>query len=154
MNNFNNEYNKYRKWHSVKYNTKNGINELKTTKIPAKNGVYIIRASQKLNRVNGKSDIIYIGQSGGGQRKGNQGIGSKDNSIGRLFNTRSTHELNVRKKIEELHPKSKFKVEYYLTKVNQDPKIIENGLLTAYFNDHFELPPANNHMPKIKSKKN
>jgi hypothetical protein len=33
---FNNEYNRYKKWHSVKYKTKNGINELKTKKIPAK----------------------------------------------------------------------------------------------------------------------
>jgi hypothetical protein len=147
MENFNNEYKKYRKWLTVKYNTKNGINELKTKKIPAKHGVYIIRSSKPLNRVNGNSDIIYIGQSGGGIKAGKQGIGSKEDSQGRLFNTRNSHEIKVRKKIEELHPNSKFKVEYYLTKFNQDPKIIENGLLTAYFNDHFELPPANNHMP-------
>ena len=126
-----------------------GIAKLKDKKIPAKHGVYLIRASQPLNRVNGKSDIIYIGQSGGGEKGGKQGIGPKGNSPGRLFNTRSSHEIQVRKKIEELFPNSKFKVEYYLTGDNQCPIMIEEKLITAYFNNHFELPPANHKMPKI-----
>jgi len=66
-----------------------------------------------------------------------------------LFNTRNLHEIHIRNKIEALYPKSKFKVEYYITKNNQDPLVIETNLSAAYFKDHFELPPANNHMPKV-----
>ena len=51
--------------------------------------------------------------------------------------------------IEELFPNSKFKVEYYLTGDNQCPIMIEEKLITAYFNNHFELPPANHKMTKI-----
>lgn len=149
MKHFKNEYKKYRTWYLETYNTKNGINELKNKNIPAVHGVYIIRSSQPLNRVKGKSDIIYIGQSGGGIKGGKQGLGPKGNSRGRLFNTRSSHEIHVRKKIEKLFLNSKFKLEYFIVKDKKRIMIIEENLLVAYFKDHFELPPANHQLPKF-----
>ena len=101
INKFLQEYSKH-EW--LKWTYTSG--ELKTLKkannpIPAEHGVYLFRAPHPIPRVLGESDIVYIGQSGGGQRGGRQGIGSGKNNPGRLFNTRGPDEW-VREQIENL----------------------------------------------------
>ncbi len=124
------------KWDSWNYTAgnfrslKNGI-----PAVPNRRGVYLIRAPSPLPRVLGYSDVVYIGQSGGGTRGGRQGIG------GRLFNTRGPDEL-VRHKVEALFSRQEFHLECAFVD-GQDPKVIEAELLRAYFEDHCELPPAN-----------
>ena len=107
--------------------------------IPCRHGVYVIRAPQLIPRVQGRSNVVYIGQSGGGQRAGKQGIGPGNGGPGRLFNTRGFEEV-VRTKIEDLFPGSDFILECAFV---VDPLQVEADLLQAYFEAHFELPPAN-----------
>ena len=143
------DYNKYI-WLKWTYNSDKGIIELKRSNIPGKHGVYIIKSSKDIDRAKGKSDIIYIGQSGGGKRGGKQGIGPGPggNPVGRLFNTRGSDEW-VRNKIEAMLPNSSFILECYFTKATEDPEKIEDELLKAYAKEHFELPPANHQFFKI-----
>lgn len=61
--------------------------------IPCRPGVYVIRAPSPLNRVRGSSDVVYIGQSGGGTRGGKQGLGPGNGGPGRLFNTRGSDKV-------------------------------------------------------------
>lgn len=144
------EYNKYI-WSRWTYNSNIGIIALRFSGIPGNHGVYIIKSSKDIDRVKGKSDIIYIGQSGGGEKGGKQGIGPGPggNPVGRLFNTRGGAEDWVKKKIESMFPNSSFTLECYFTKSTQDPKKIECELLKAYAEEHFELPPANHQSFKI-----
>ena len=149
--NFKTEYEKY-DWKKWTYNSSIGLKELKKgiPAIPPKHGVYIISASKHLGRVNGKSKIIYIGQSGGGKKKGKQGIGPEPltSNTGRLFNTRGDEW--VRENIERMFPNEIFVLECFFTKDNEDPKEIESDLLKAYAEEYFELPPANNQSFKRK----
>jgi hypothetical protein len=149
MSNFQKEYKKYI-WLKWNYETSKGISQLKDIKekIPAKHGVYIIRSYDNLNRVKGSSNIIYIGQSGGGKKKGRQGIGGDNKNIGRLFNSRSKVEKFIIYSIEDLMPNTKFKVECCFEINGMDPITIESYLLKAYLVDHFELPPANHQFSK------
>jgi hypothetical protein len=107
--------------------------------IPPRHGVYLIRAPQPIPRVRGHSDVVYIGQSGGGKRGGKQGIGPGNGGPGRLFNTRG-FEQHVRDKIEGLLSGSEFVLECTF---DVDPGQFEGDLLKAYFETHLELPPAN-----------
>jgi hypothetical protein len=109
--------------------------------IPCRHGVYLIRAPQRLLRVRGSSDVVYIGQSGGGKRGGRQGIGPGNGGPGRLFNTRGADEV-VREKVEALFGDQQFSLECTFVG-EQDAESIEERLLQAYLDDHCELPPAN-----------
>lgn len=109
--------------------------------IPPRYGVYLIRAPSALSRVRGSSDVVYIGQSGGGARRGMQGIGPGNGGPGRLLNTRGPDE-RVRKMIEALFPGTTFLVECVFLD-SEDPAVVEAKLLGAYLEDHCELPPAN-----------
>ena len=109
--------------------------------IPCRHGVYIVRAPALLPRVRGSSDVVYIGQSGGGKRGGKHGIGPGNGGPGRLFNTRGADEV-VREKVEALFDGQEFILECTFVE-KEDPGLIETGLLHAYFADHCELPPAN-----------
>lgn len=109
--------------------------------IPCRHGVYIVRGPTPLPRVRDSSDVVYIGQSGGGKRGGKQGIGPGNGGPGRLFNTRGADEV-VREKVEALFKGQEFILE--CTFVEKDnPEAIETRLLHAYFEDYCELPPAN-----------
>lgn len=114
---------------------------LKSAGIPCRYGVYIIRGPSLIPRVRGSSNVIYVGQSGGGARRGRQGIGPGNGGPGRLFNTRGPDQL-VREKIEGLFRGQLFTIECTFDD-NNDPKAFERELLDAYFADHYELPPAN-----------
>jgi hypothetical protein len=109
--------------------------------IPCRHGVYIVRAPALLPRVRGSSEVVYIGQSGGGKRGGKQGIGPGNGGPGRLFNTRGADEV-VREKVEALFDGQEFILECTFVE-KEDPESIETRLLRAYFEDHCELPPAN-----------
>jgi len=115
--------------------------------IPPKHGVYIIRCSNQIHRVRGASDVIYIGQSGGGTRGGKQGIGPGNDGPGRLFNTRGQDKW-IREKIEELYPRTSFILECSFT-LNKDPKDVEESLLCAYLKSYYDLPPANHQSVKL-----
>ena len=100
MNNFEKEYARY-SWRRWEY----GAREFASLKsaappIPCKHGVYLIRCPVPLPRVRGTSTVIYIGQSGGGKRGGQQGIGPGNGGPGRLFNRRGRDKL-VREMIEK-----------------------------------------------------
>ena len=129
------------KWDSWNY-TAGDVRSFKngTPAVPNRHGVYLIRAPSPLPRVRDYSDVVYIGQSGGEKRKGKQGIHD------RLFNTRGPDEL-VRDKVEALFSQQEFHLECAFVD-GQDPEVIEDGLLLAYFEDHCELPPANHKHPK------
>jgi hypothetical protein len=146
---FQQEYAKF-KWQKWKYKSGN-LRSLKhtTPPIPPRYGAYIIRAPHLICRVKDASDIVYIGQSGGLSRRGEQGIGpSTEGAVGRLFNTRGPDEW-VREQIEELYPDEYFMVECYFTKNGEDPEDIETALLLAYLKVHLELPPANHKAKKL-----
>ena len=147
---FNKEFLKY-KWQTWPYKSGH-FEDLKNRRdrIPAKHGVYIIQSSTKIPRVHGKSAVIYIGQSGGGKRKGKQGIGKGNNAPGRLFNRRGFDKC-VREKIESMYPNKKdFSVICHFKNKGEDPKDTENKLLTAYVKTYYELPPGNHQAPKLK----
>ena len=116
--------------------------------IPPKHGVYLFVAPHPLCRVKGESNIIYVGQSGGGKRRGYQGIGKGNGSPGRIFNRRG-HDEVVREYIEGLFPEDNFLVECHFTRENEDPEKIESHLLSTYLKTHFELPPANHQFKEM-----
>jgi hypothetical protein len=135
------EVRRYR-WTTWRY-VAGGFGSLKkgSPAIPCRRGVYVIRAPKPLSRVRGACDVIYIGQSGGGKRGGRQGIGPGNGGPGRLFNTRGA-DKTVRERIESLFPGQQFSLA--CTFVDQDdPKVVEERLLSAYLEEHTELPPAN-----------
>jgi len=109
--------------------------------IPCRHGVYMIRAPKPLPRVLGSSNVVYIGQAGGGVRAGKQGIGPGNGGPGRLFNTRGPDE-SVRERIEAMFAGQEFSLECAFVD-REDPEVIEERLLRAYLDDHCELPPAN-----------
>jgi hypothetical protein len=115
--------------------------------IPPRHGVYLIRSPEAMQRVRGSSDLIYIGQSGGGARGGRQGIGPGNGGPGRLFNTRGT-DKTIREMIERLFPGKTFRVECAFLDA-EDPQEVEAKLLGAYLEDHCELPPANHGSPDV-----
>ena len=144
---FEHEYNKL-EWKRWKYK----VGDLASLKrasppIPPKHGVYLLRAPNPICRVKGASNVIYVGQSGGGKRSGAQGIGPGNGGPGRLFNKRG-HDKVVREYIEGLFPQEEFLVECHFTRNHEDPEEIEGRLLLAYFRTHFEFPPANHTLKK------
>ena len=124
---FETEFSKHH-WERWKYQA-GDFGSLKSAKpgIPYRYGVYIIRGPSELPRVRGSSNVVYIGQSGGGQRRGKQRIGPGNASRGRLFNTRGPDEI-VREKIEQLFPGQQFSIECAFLD-HEDPKTIEQTLL-------------------------
>lgn len=147
---FNKEFSRY-KWRTWPYKPGH-FEDLKNDcePIPPEHGVYIIKSSKNIPRVRRKSAVIYIGQSGGGKRGGKQGIGKGNNRPGRLFNTRGLDKC-VREKIESMSAnKEDFSVICHFTNKGEDPKDIENKLLTAYLKTYYELPPGNHQAPKLK----
>ena len=108
-------------------------------RIPAEHGVCLIRAPRPIPRAQGHSNVVYIGQSGGGKRAGKQGTGPGNGGPGRLFNTGGFERI-VRRKIEDLFSGSEFILECAFV---ADPEQVETKLLRAYFETHSELPPAN-----------
>jgi hypothetical protein len=128
-------------WRSWRYSAGH-FEKLKTAepRIPFLHGVYVIRAPEPIPRVRGSSDVIYIGQSGGGKRAGRQGIGPGNGGPGRLFNVRGFEQI-VRTRIETLvFPGLEFILKCAFV---DHPGDLEGRLLASYFEDHFELPPAN-----------
>jgi len=138
MDPFETEFRKHR-WDRWEY-TAGQYASLKSAGIPCRHGVYVVRSPSPLSRVRGSSNVVYVGQSGGGKRRGRQGIGPGNGGPGRLFNTRGPDKL-VREQIESLFPGQRFSIECSF--VDEDPGVIEQRLLKAYLQEHFELPPAN-----------
>jgi hypothetical protein len=117
--------------------------QLKSVKnlIPNTPGVYILRAPKAIHRVDGCSNVIYIGKAGS-LKDTKQGL------QGRLFNTRGAAEKWVRDHIEAKFTTGEFILQFTEIK-GEDPKMIEERLLKAYLENHGELPPANHQSVKI-----
>lgn len=104
------------------------------------NGVYILFANKKINRLIGSDDkgILYIG-------KGN--ILNINNRVGKLINainkTETRHDGGVRlqnKKIIQLYPLSEMSLKISL---NENSEREEKRLLNEYEQTYGELPPFN-----------
>ena len=108
------------------------------------------RAARPLSRVRGSSNVVYIGQSGGGGRGGRQGIGRGNGSVGRLFNTRGRGDLWVRESIEAMFAGDVFQVCCHFMSRRDNPKSVERRLLRAYLQTHLELPPANHQSVEVR----
>lgn len=145
MSHFDNEFSKYHPWREWSYLGSDRLESLRyraTPPIAPKHGVYLIRACIKVSRIESASDIIYIGQSGGGPRKGEQGIGPNNGKSGRLYNVRGLDKW-IRHQLENKFQDRMFKLQCYFTNGNEDPLVIEKQLLAAYIKDHLEPPPGN-----------
>ena len=123
------------RWAHISYSA-GVLNAIKGT-IPNKHGVYIFCAPAAFGRVNGESNIIYIGCAGGHDSRAGQGI------RGRILNTRGNSEKWIRNKIENMLQEFDFTVYWLVTTEGEGPKCIEQDLLCQYREEHFELPPAN-----------
>jgi hypothetical protein len=96
-------------------------------------GVYMVRQKEgKFGRLNGSSDILYIGQS------------DKDLKTELLRVIRKgpgDHSASYR--ILPVIEKLKRHLEFSFAKVNSPTKEIQDQLLSEYEEEHFELPPLN-----------
>jgi hypothetical protein len=106
--------------------------------LPKRKGVYIIRAKKPIGRLQGESNIIYIGQGV---------IRHRIQALLRQYlpppysNYKNKH--TARKAFERLMSKSELELELgYLTSENS--KGLEKLLLQAYIEQHIEPPPLNN----------
>ena len=136
---FQEEYKKF-KWEKYKYNSENikssiePITKCKDDCIKKECGVYIIYAPCLLSRVNGSSNVVYIGST------------AQQTMKDRLTGTRS--DTILREKIESPFPNQVFTIECYFAEKKDKPKkenleYIETKLLIAYWERYYELPPAN-----------
>jgi hypothetical protein len=99
-------------------------------KAPEEIGVYVFRKAkaEMFGRLNGKSDILYIGSSKKGLRSRLQNYMHPGPT---QWTNQRIHEYTVKNSVEVS----------WLT--FQGPKNLEHDLLKQYFSDHWELPPLN-----------
>lgn len=100
-------------------------------------GIYLLISDHNFGRLNGTSNILYIGCSG--IRK-NQ----KQGMLARLRNTRSKKYKLILSYIQKTIPKIKIKVVFFEC---ETPLQTETQLLSSYLETHLELPPLNAHLP-------
>jgi hypothetical protein len=121
----------------LKWNTKRLLSKSDLFGIPKQPGVYRIVTSEPFGRLQGQSNIIYIGCSS----KGEQGLWLE---IGNLLNPQRQHIYTL-KTIRA----SGLQLEYeYVTTLAKEAGDIEYHLLDRYEREHLELPPANRAKPK------
>jgi hypothetical protein len=108
------------------------FNEQVLEKVPAKKGVYVIRltGARKIGRLNGESDIMYIGS--------NESEGGLGQRLFHYFHPGPTQWTNRR--VHVLSKKYSMEIAW---SVCSDAVNLESRLLNEYFKDHDELPPIN-----------
>jgi len=131
----------WRKW--IKLTDKKKIIEENTALVQnethRKKGVYVVRVSKSIERVKGKSDIVYIGRGNLHQRV---------RRLLKLFpervtvNTKNQKVLFARTGL--LSIVSHLNTDVWITYKITDRYIqLEKDLLQKYRDDHIELPPLN-----------
>jgi len=132
---------RWRKW--VKLTSKQKIIEKNTALIQKetrmKKGVYIVRVSKPVDRVIGKSDIVYIGEGT---------LHRRLRRVLKVFPERITEKSKKQKNLLArwglLLIVKKFDADVWITyKITNKHKDLEKKLLQKYRNDHIENPPLN-----------
>jgi len=116
-------------------------------------GVYVFILNRSFSRLQGKTDILYIGQSGGRSPRGRPIIermndylrayksAPQDKRIGDSLNMIKT-KVRIGRILK--NPLLKNKVYIFYKKLSPDQcKKEESDLLKKYSEDHIELPPLN-----------
>ncbi len=100
--------------------------------VPKQGGIYVIRLAdaQIIGRLQGESDILYIGSS-----KSKGGLRQR---ISQYFHPGPTQFTNRR--IRDLTERYPMEIAWFPC---DEPVNIENNLLRQYISDHDELPPLN-----------
>ena len=99
------------------------------SKIPEKSGIYRIHSSLEFPRLNGETDILYIGKAKNLHRRLMTFIkGHGRSAIGRFNKLRN----------------SGFDL-LFSFELSDEPRQREEAELTAYETKHWELPPLNRH---------
>lgn len=111
----------FKKWHP--FNTKT------LSKIPDKKGVYLLKQPKKFGRLNGISDILYIGKSTSGLKS----------RLSFYFKPGLTQYTSQR--INKFLKQHKGIQIFFTT--NSSPRELEKKLIQRYIKDHKELPPLN-----------
>ena len=97
--------------------------------------VYLYKVTNKIPRMNGESDIVYVGQTSKSFRqryKSNQNIGIELDCFNNFY----------KKAIESYGP---IRIEIIGA---EKPKLKEAQVLSEYFDAHMEYPPLNRTIPK------
>ncbi|MFC1952601.1 hypothetical protein ACFLWR_00525 [Chloroflexota bacterium] len=116
-------------WYSIK--DKQAINS-----IPEKPGVYQIQTDIEFNRLNGSSDIVYIGRARPSLKE-------------RLARTKLNDFTQLDRSNKWLLANNKaLKFRYAVLESNEEAEYTEAILLWDYENTHWELPPGNDQLAK------
>ena len=102
--------------------------------LPDNYGVYAIRRDTPLPRVQGSSDIVYIGSAT--NQKGLK------NRIGQYFSPGPTQSTNKRILALITRPQG-YEIGWVVMPTITEAKAFEQELLDGYLRDHSELPPEN-----------
>jgi len=130
----------FEQWRSVKEAAKD-IDKLdmEFKKIEDKPGIYLIKQEESINRLEGDSDILYIGQG----KLGDRLYGVFAEFFSTKYNVNSWNH-DVKDLIYELvNNKGKDVYFTYCQCSKADAKRIEKEILESYKEDHLELPPWN-----------
>ena len=108
--------------------------------MPKKPGVYVIALkNERICRLEGESDILYIGST--------RGKGGLRNKFSHYRNPGRSQNTNI--KINNFIIKSEPDIAIFWKIIeNEDPRKEEERLLNEYFNEHGELPPLNDSNPR------
>ena len=108
--------------------------ENKLINIPKEKGVYALVCSVKFGRLNGESDILYIGSASGIKK----GLHARIWQYIRPRKLKTAQRISTNIKCWKLD--AKIHLWLYLT---PSAKELEHDLLTQHEVDHWELPPWN-----------
>ena len=108
--------------------------------MPKKSGVYvIILKNERICRLEGESDILYIGST--------RGKGGLRNRFSHYRNPGRSQNTNI--KINNYIFKREPHITIYWKIIeNEDPRKEEGELLKKYSEEHGELPPLNDSKPR------
>jgi len=107
--------------------------------MPKKPGVYVIvLKNERICRLEGESDILYIGST-----KGKGGLRN------RFSHYRTPHESQAtNEKINDFIKKTPNVTIFWKITGKEDARKEEKRLLNEYLNEHGELPPLNDSKPR------
>src|SRR5260370_32446501 len=103
---------------------------------PRKPGIYVFRLNQAINRLKGKSDIVYIGSTVKGRRTIQDRL--KDHLGVRKVERNTAYYLErVQREVNTLE------VSWKALETHDEAMDEERVLLVKYMADHIEFPPLN-----------
>jgi len=113
-------------------------------------GVYVLCLEEKFDRLLGKTDVLYIGQSGGAKGGKGRFIVERltDYCVGAFS---APQDKRIHDAIEGISRKLKKKILIFYKNIKKDNcEQEEQYLLKEFEIDHLELPPWNRQLPKSK----